>query len=325
MLLPPVVAAAVGFCVVLALLKLAFPYIAPFLLGLSLAVLLDVPVSFLESKGWPRPVTSLVLVAAAFMAVPVLVGLFLVKLWQEIQALLALGLVGRLAGELAEHVLPLLERIPFASEWDFAGLFALPQVLLGWALAIPDLFLIWTLTALSAYFFLRDKRFLVKLVVQQLPRQGISMRQLYHDTSGALWHMIRVQLLLVLLSTGVSMVFFSLLQLPFPLLSGFLVGFFDLCPVLGPGLVYLVFALFQFFLGNSKTALALGLGYLVVLLLRQWGEPHLVGDRLGLHPLAALIGVYVGFRFWGPLGAVVGPIVLVFFKAYWRQKGFSHA
>ena len=55
-MLPPVVAAAVGFCVVLALLKLAFPYIAPFLLGLSLAVLLDVPVSFLESKGWPRPV-----------------------------------------------------------------------------------------------------------------------------------------------------------------------------------------------------------------------------------------------------------------------------
>ncbi|NLM40806.1 MAG: AI-2E family transporter [Firmicutes bacterium] len=319
-MLPPVLTAAALFCAALILLKLAFPYVAPFLLGLSLALFLDGPVTYLEQRGWPRPATSLALVTACFLALPGVIGLFFVRLWQEMQGLLTLGLVGQLAGEFSEHVLSLLEKIPFASQWDFAGLFALPQVLLSWASAIPDLFLIWTLTALSAYFFLRDKRKLFRWAAEQLPqKRAISVRQLYVDTVGALWHLVRVQLVLVLLSTGASMVFFSLLKLPFPLLSGFLVGFFDLCPVVGPGLVYLALALIQLSLGNSQIALALGLGYLVVLLLRQWGEPHLVGERLGLHPLAALIGVYVGFRIWGPLGAVTGPILLVIFQAYLRQ------
>lgn len=299
---------------------MVFPYAAPFLLGLALALILDVPISFLETRGWPRPVLSFGLVALSFLALPALLGLFLVKLWQELQGLVALGLVGQLTQEFSQHVLAVLEKIPFAGQWDLSGLFSLPQVLLSWALAIPDLFLIWTLTALSAYFFLRDKRKLFRWAAEQLPqKRAISVRQLYVDTVGALWHLVRVQLVLVLLSTGASMVFFSLLKLPFPLLSGFLVGFFDLCPVVGPGLVYLALALIQLSLGNSQIALALGLGYLVVLLLRQWGEPHLVGERLGLHPLAALIGVYVGFRIWGPLGAVTGPILLVIFQAYLRQ------
>lgn len=320
-LLPPLLTAAAGFCAALLLLKLLFPYVAPFLLGLALALVLDVPVSWLESRGWPRQASSFCLVALAFLGLPVLVGLFMVKLWQELQSLLDLGLVSRLSSELAGHVRGLAEQFPFAAQWDFSGLFSLPQLLWSWALAIPDLFLIWTLTCFSACFFLRDKRRLVQLATEQLPKQrGISMRQLYHRTSGALWHLLRIQLLLVLLSTAVSMLFFSFLQLPFPLLSGFLVGFFDLCPVLGPGLIYLVLAIIQIFLGNTKTALALGLGYLVLLLLRQWGEPHLVGERLGLHPLAALLGVYAGFRFWGPLGAVVGPVLLVFFQAYLRQS-----
>ncbi len=318
--MPPAAAAAVGFCLILLLLRLVFPYLAPFLLGLALALILDVPVSFLASRRWPRSMAAFVFTAAAFLALPGLLGLFLVKLWQELQGLVAWGLVGRLTSEFAEHILTLLEKLPFSEQWDFAGFFSLPQVLLGWALAIPDLFLIWILSAFSAYFFLRDKRELVQWTVKQLPR-GLrtNIRQLYRRASGAFWHRLRVQLLLVFLSTVLSMLFFSLLQLPFPLLSGFLVGFFDLCPVLGPGLVYLALALIQFSLGNSQTALALGLGYLVVLLLRQWGEPKLVGDRLGLHPVVALMGVYVGYRIWGALGAVVGPIVLVFFQAYFRQ------
>lgn len=320
MLLPPLVIASVSFCVTLFLLKLAFPYLAPFLLGLILAVILDVPIGWLECRGWPRPLTSFLFVALTFVTLPALFTLFLVKLWQELQGLLELGVVGRLSREVAEHFPVALDKIPFVADLDVSGLFSLPQLLMDWALAIPDLFLIWTLTALSAYFFCRDKRRLVALATSQMPKiKGFSFRRLYYDTLGALWHLIRVQLLLMFLSTSVSMVFFSLLELPYPILSGFLVGFFDLCPVLGPGLVYLALALLQLFMGNSRIALALGIGYLILLLLRQWGEPHLVGERLGLHPLTALMGVYVGFRFWGPLGAVAGPILLVFIKAYLYQ------
>ncbi len=128
--------------------------------------------------------------------------------------------------------------------------------------------------------------------------------------------MLRVQLILMLISTTLSMVFFCLLQLPYALLLGFVVGLVDLVPVVGPGLIYLTLAVAQIYLGNLSVALALGVAYLILLLIRQFGEPHLVSDRLGLHPLVAVLSLYVGFRFWGLLGAMVGPILMVFLKVF---------
>lgn len=296
------------------MLRLSFPYLAPFFFGLSLAFVMDIPVSFLESKGWSRSVTSLILAVLSFLLLPALVTLFLLKLWEEVERLSGfLNLFSLSANAYSEHFVQLFEALPILDTG--IGM----QTLIRWALAIPDLFLIWTITAVSAYFFCRDKRILAKFLARQLPRlKGFSPRQIYQDASGALWHFVQVQLVLMLLSTTVSMIFFLILDLPYALLSGFLVGFFDLCPILGPGLVYFFLAMIQLWMGNTFTAIALGVGYLILLLLRQWGEPHLVSERLGLHPLVALVGLYAGFRFWGPLGAVVGPVLMVFLKAFLR-------
>ncbi len=312
--MPPFILAVVGFCGILFVLRLSFPYLAPFFFGLSLAFVMDIPVSFLESKGWSRSVTSLILAVLSFLLLPALVTLFLLKLWEEVERLSGfLNLFSLSANAYSEHFVQLFEALPILDTG--IGM----QTLIRWALAIPDLFLIWTITAVSAYFFCRDKRILAKFLARQLPRlKGFSPRQIYQDASGALWHFVQVQLVLMLLSTTVSMIFFVILDLPYALLSGFLVGFFDLCPILGPGLVYFFLATIQLWMGNTFTAIALGVGYLILLLLRQWGEPHLVSERLGLHPLVALVGLYAGFRFWGPLGAVVGPVLMVFLKAFLR-------
>lgn len=312
--MPPFILAVVGFCGILFVLRLSFPYLAPFFFGLSLAFVMDIPVSFLESKGWSRSVTSLILAVLSFLLLPALVTLFLLKLWEEVERLSGfLNLFSLSANAYSEHFVQLFEALPILDTG--IGM----QTLIRWALAIPDLFLIWTITAVSAYFFCRDKRILAKFLARQLPRlKGFSPRQIYQDASGALWHFVQVQLVLMLLSTTVSMIFFVILDLPYALLSGFLVGFFDLCPILGPGLVYFFLAMIQLWMGNTFTAIALGVGYLILLLLRQWGEPHLVSERLGLHPLVALVGLYAGFRFWGPLGAVVGPVLMVFLKAFLR-------
>ncbi|HKM43810.1 MAG TPA: AI-2E family transporter [Limnochordia bacterium] len=310
--LPPFVTAGLAFLGILLVLRLSFPYFGPFYIGLLLAFVLDMPVSFFEAKGWSRSLTSLVLSLALFLTLPMIIGLFVVQLWGEIQRLADVS--SFLSSQAQLFLEPLLDVLPNLD----AGLDL--QTLAKWVWAIPDFFLMWTISAFSAYFFCRDKRALTKFILKQLPSHGgFSPRQIYRDTSGALWHYIQVQLLFMLISTGLSMVLFLLLDLPYPLLAAFLVGFFDLCPILGPGLVYLILAIIQSWLGNPLTALALGISYLVLLLLRQWGEPHLVSERLGLHPLAALAGLYAGFRFWGPFGALLGPVVMVFLKAFIRK------
>ncbi|NLL43442.1 MAG: AI-2E family transporter [Firmicutes bacterium] len=314
--MPPFILAAVGFCGLLIFLRFSFPYLAPFFLGLFLAFIMDVPVSLLEARGWPRAITSLVLTVLAFVTLPAALVVLLLQLWDELQGLsLFPGLFSNSADFYSERLGQLFDAIAVLDTG--LGL----QTLLKWALAIPDLVLIWTIAAVSAYFFCRDKWVLARFFAKQLPRfRSFSPRQVYSDTFGFLWDFIQVQLLFMLISTAVSIIFFAILQVPYPLLSGFLVGICDLVPILGPGLVYFALAGLQLFMGNTYTALALGIGYLILLLLRQWGEPYLVGDRLGFHPLAALAGLYVAFRFWGPFGAMLAPALMVFLKALFSKE-----
>ncbi len=309
--MPPFVTASIAFFSILFVLRLSFPYLGPFYLGLFLAFVIDVPVSFLKAKGWSRSMASLLMAAAAFLTLPGAIVLFVVRLLGEIDGL------ADVSSYLSSHVQRFMASVPMLEVLPSLDTGLGIQTLAKWVWAIPEFFLLWTIAAISAYFLCRDKRILTKSLLKQLPKsRDLSPRQIYHDTSGALWHFIQVQLFFMFVSTGLSMLLFVILDLPYPLLAGFFVGFFDLCPILGPGLVYFALAIMQIWSGNSLMALALGIGYLILLLLRQWGEPHLVSERLGLHPLVALIALYAGFRFWGPLGAVLGPVLMVFLKAF---------
>jgi predicted PurR-regulated permease PerM len=46
-------------------------------------------------------------------------------------------------------------------------------------------------------------------------------------------------------------------------------------------------------------AIGLALTYAAVTVLRSSIQPKLLGDQLGLPPLAALAALYVGWRVWG--------------------------
>lgn len=49
--------------------------------------------------------------------------------------------------------------------------------------------------------------------------------------------------------------------------------------------------------------------------MRQVLEAKLVGEKIGLHPLAVLVSLYLGFQFFGALGFVVGPILAILLKS----------
>ncbi|MFI3230835.1 MAG: AI-2E family transporter, partial [bacterium] len=39
--------------------------------------------------------------------------------------------------------------------------------------------------------------------------------------------------------------------------------------------------------------------------------PKVLGKQIGLHPLATLISIYVGFKLMGLIGLILAPMVLV--------------
>ena len=55
--------------------------------------------------------------------------------------------------------------------------------------------------------------------------------------------------------------------------------------------------------------------YATVSALRQMTESKVVGDQVGLHPLAVLLSIYLGIKFFGALGVVFGPLITILLKA----------
>ena len=62
-------------------------------------------------------------------------------------------------------------------------------------------------------------------------------------------------------------------------------------------------------LGDYRHALGLMIVWGLVALLRQVGEPKILGNQTGLPPLVSLVSVYVGMRLWGILGMILAPVV----------------
>ena len=61
---------------------------------------------------------------------------------------------------------------------------------------------------------------------------------------------------------------------------------------------------------NIPLAIGMLVLYLIIIFIRNTLEPKLVGQQIGLHPLATLIFMYLGLRFLGLLGMFLFPVTL---------------
>ncbi|MBQ7715707.1 MAG: sporulation integral membrane protein YtvI [Clostridia bacterium] len=107
----------------------------------------------------------------------------------------------------------------------------------------------------------------------------------------------------------------TLLRVKNSFLLALLIAVIDFLPVLGSGIVLIPWALIELTVGGNTR---LGVGLLVLVaamyLIRQFLEPKIVGNMIGIHPLLSLTAVYVGFVVFGFAGVILFPVLLSFIK-----------
>lgn len=47
---------------------------------------------------------------------------------------------------------------------------------------------------------------------------------------------------------------------------------------------------------------------------RQLIEPKVISSNIGIHPIFTLISMYGGFKIFGLIGLIIGPIILIIYK-----------
>ncbi len=122
---------------------------------------------------------------------------------------------------------------------------------------------------------------------------------------------LKAQLEIILIVSLICFVGFAISNYPHPYIWGIVTGLLDVLPFVGTGIVLLPLALLQFLMGNGITALILVLTFIISALARELLEPKLLGNKMGVIPIAILIAVYVGAKVFGVAGVIWGPLYML--------------
>ncbi len=315
--------------------RFVVPYTVPFVIAAFLAALLDPVVALGERVGLPRWLATVASMVAVLGGVLAGLGLLVSVLVRELASLTT-----QLPG-LVKSAQPVLESL--VDDVVRVGHFKLPSVqslvhsqittaykitatvlhtLLVVLLGLPNVLLVAVLAVVAAFFLIRDKRVVGAMLEWVLP-PGMQHRlptlrtEVVRGTLGFL----RAQLFLVATTAAGTTIGLLLYGSHYAVLLGLVAGLLDLIPFLGPTALLAPWAAVMFIIGQPVAGLELLVVLAGVALVRQLIEPRLLGSGTGLHPLAALVALYVGIQLFGPIGFVVGPITAVVLKAAARAAG----
>jgi sporulation integral membrane protein YtvI len=187
-------------------------------------------------------------------------------------------------------------------------------------MSLPHYLFLLILLVLSSFFFTRDQRAIKANMFRLIPehRQAI-FRRVLSGVNRALQGYLRTELSLILLTGLESLIGLMILGVSFPHVLAIVAALCDLIPVAGIALLYLPWALWLLFAGNLRLGLGLLVLYGIISLARQLLEPRMLAHSIGLHPLTTLIAIYIGLMLFGFWGLLIGPAVVIGYKAFYED------
>ena len=305
--------------------------IAPLLVAIVLAYLLEWPVRLLNEKlKCPRLVAAMLVLGSFISLVFVIVLVLIPNLWAQLANLLSD--LPHMFNRFNEWLLSLPERYPeLIDAQTVESIFGtvkekilnLGESALKLSLAsimnLVTLGIYAFLVPLMVFFLLKDKRQLIEGVSRFLPRNRTLASKVWVEMQQQIANYIRGKLVEILVVTAVTYAIFLTFGLNYPLLLAVAVGFSVLVPYIGAVLVTIpvvLVAIFQF--GDTHTFWYILIAFVVSQLLDgNLLVPFLFSEVVNLHPLIIIIAVLIFGGLWGfwgvffaiPLATLVKAVV----------------
>lgn len=312
-------------------------WLLPFALAFATAAMLQRPIRWLTGKTRaPRGFLSGLLVVLLVLLVAGAAGLLGWWLWRTVVGFFGdEQAVAQLAAVITDTAAMLRDRLTAwsarlspetqaALQAAFGSLFAGDGGLIGEWLSgaaggilhfaagrLPGLLFGFFIWLMASVFLTVDYRRVTAFIMRQIPphRKALAadVRTLF---GGTVVQMLRAYGALMLLTFGELLVGLWLLRVEGAPVLAALIAVVDILPVLGVGTVLLPWAAVAMLSGNLPFGVWLIVLYLVITLVRNVAEPHLVGERVGLPPLVTLLCLYVGWKAAGVAGILLAPPVV---------------
>lgn len=306
------------------------------LLAFASAVAIEPPVKALCRRRFPRAAASGACVIAFLAAAGALLWFLCIRVYTELQhfSLHLPEMVAKLSAFVAfwqNRLSGMVERLPAALSSVLSSalngltdyLATLPGKLSAKAVealsAFVSNFPTWLLFAVTwimgLYFISASYPRIVRSLRRQIPPAAFErLRRVKHDLQQSLGKYIKAQLIMSAITFGEMLLVFLLLRIDYALVLAIAVGVIDALPVFGAGTVLLPWAAWELIGGDPGRGLGLAIAYAASAILRSCIQAKLLGDQLGLHPIATLLAIYAGWKAMGLWGMILFPIAAITVK-----------
>ncbi len=182
----------------------------------------------------------------------------------------------------------------------------------GFAAKLPGVALFLTMFILGTFFFTKDYVLITNFFKEFLPANIVRLlAKVKGFTITAFSSYLKAQLILMALTSALVTISLWIIGKEYPLLWGIVCGAIDALPFFGTAVILLPWALASLIFGDWYSFISLLIIQALVFLVRQLAEPKVVSRQIGIHPVLTLVSVYIGLKFFGVLGVIFAPILML--------------
>ncbi|MBA2720722.1 MAG: AI-2E family transporter [Chloroflexi bacterium] len=313
-----VIVAAVLICIILYAGRSS---LGPFIVGLIIAYLLDIPVERLSRRGLPRWVSVLIVYVIATVAIYQGLRVMLRPLADEISTFITEfpRFSAQLADQYAHLDLPpaIREAIDAALADVSGGIGSIDPTsllpVLNVAAGLLGTVVAYIIVPVWAFYLIKDRPALAAAAQRSMPAEwrpdvravsGLTLRVFGQWLRGQLFLGITVGIAtfigLMILSLTVDPVFGR-----FAIFLSVIAGIFELLPIIGPILAAIPAILLALTVGTQPALAALLLYLIIQQVENNILVPKIQGDAIELHPTIVMLALVVGGSIGGLLGAIL--------------------
>ncbi len=193
-------------------------------------------------------------------------------------------------------------------------------------LSVPRIIVNVVITILALILFTKDRGIIINLLDFHFPASWLKKASMVKkEVFTTLGSYLKVYGKILFITTIELFISFSVLRL-----IGFnignilwlsiIIGIIDILPILGVGTVLIPWAIWNFIVGATGFGVALLIVYFIILIIRQFLEPKLVSNQLGVQPIITLLAMYAGFKLIGFTGLILGPFALMILRCIYAEQ-----
>lgn len=164
---------------------------------------------------------------------------------------------------------------------------------------------------LALFYFLRDGRELKRQLISISPLGDVNDVLIINKLQQAVRSIFAGSIAVAIVQGILSGVGFAIFGVPNPVLWGVVAGLAALVPGIGTALVLIPAIGYLFFTGSTGAAIGMLVwGVVAVGLVDNFLGPIMVNRGVKIHPFLILLSIFGGLSFFGPIGFVLGPLVI---------------